>query len=193
MKKLLFSTLFILAICNLAFAQNKLPELEKVKQIKALESTFKDVKKILEDFENDDDEDEREQWFSNDNVENRVKFLGGGCSEDEGLWNVPEKIVTSIEVSPENDVGLKDVNFNISKFKKEKVEKDFPNDYDLHDENAGVLIRIEENKIQKIVFYPPKSKHGFLCDNENGLNILSGEVRFVDSLLINEIFVPFQP
>ncbi len=182
MKKILFSTFFIVLLFNIAFSQKKLPELEKVKQIKVLQSTREDVKRILNDFKNDDD-DERELTFSNDNASIDIKFWGGGCREGDGIWSVPSNVVTSVAIFPENEIELKDVDFSDSKFKKEKIKKEYSKDYDLHDEQAGLLVKVLDSEIYKIIFYPPKSKNGFLCSDESTLPIVSGEKRFVDIIL----------
>ena len=47
MKKIFAFLFFISLMCISAFAQSRIPEFEKAKQIKMLESNRKDVKKIL--------------------------------------------------------------------------------------------------------------------------------------------------
>lgn len=181
MKKI---TLFFLfsAMCGFAFAKTPLPELDKAKEIKLLESTREDVKKILADYEQDDSDDEDyKQYFSTKNAEIEVTFSSGDCSEDSAYWNVSEWVVTKIKITPED--AIKSKNFNFSNFKKEVKDEESPEFYTYHDEKSGIVFEIDEEEIQKIILYPPKSKNGFLCSNEKTLEISSNQKRLVDLIL----------
>ncbi len=182
MKKIIVFLFFILTVCGSAFAQLRLPELDKAKEIKLLESTREDVKKILAGYENDDSDDEDyKQYFSTKNAEIEITFSSGDCSEDFSYWNVSEWIVTKIKITPEDTLKTKD--FNFSNFRKETEDKEFPEFYTYHDEKSGIVFEIDEEEIQKIILYPPKSKNNLLCSNEKTLKVHSNQKRIVDLIL----------
>ncbi len=187
MKKIFVTLFFISTMCAFAFAQSPLPELDKAKQIKLLESTREDVKKIFAGYEHDDSENEDDtQYFSTKNAEIEVTFSGGDCSDDSEYWNVPKWTATKIKVTPENTIKIKDFKFNFSSFKKEIEDKEYPEDYIYHNENSGIVFQIEEGEIVKIILFPQKNKTGFLCDNENALEVFSKAKRLVDTILEEE-------
>ena len=182
MKKII--TLFFLfsAMCGFAFAKTPLPELDKAKEIKLLESTREDVKKILADYEHDDSDDEDyKQYFSTKNAEIEVTFSSGDCSENFSYWNVSEWVATKIKITTEDTIKSKD--FNFSNFKKEIPDEESPEFYNYHDEKSGIVFEIDEDEIQKIILYPPKSKNSFLCNNEKTLEVYSNQKRIVDLIL----------
>ncbi len=180
MKKIILFVFISSIMCGFVFAQSPFPELDKVKQIKLLESTRKDVKRILAEYKDDNDDDDYDQWFSNKDAEINIIFSKGNCSKEWEFWNVHKWVVTSINISLENSIKVEDINLDLSKFKKEDIYKNHPKDYTLHNVNSGILISIEDEEINTIIFYPPKNKQGFLCKNKIGLEVLSGERRFVD-------------
>ncbi|MGI8669007.1 MAG: hypothetical protein ACR2J3_04065 [Aridibacter sp.] len=193
MKKIILFVFISSIMCGFVFAQTPFPELDKVKQIKLLESTRKDVKRILAEYEDDNDDDDYDQRFSNKNAEIKVIFSRGNCADDSAYWNVSEWVVTGLIIYLENSIKVKDIKLDLSKFKKEEIDKKYPEDYSYHNEDSGILVRIEENEIQTVVFYPPKNKKGFLCNNENALEIFSGKMRLVDSVLQTEIIYESPP
>lgn len=182
MKKIV--TLFFLfsAMCGFAFAGTSFPELDKAKEIKLLESTREDVKRILAGYKHDDSEDEDSvQSFSTKNAEIEVTFSGGDCSDAMEYWNVSEWTATKIEITSEDTIKSKD--FNFSNFKKETADEESPKSYIYHDETSGIVFDIDEEEIQRIILYPPQSKNSFLCSNERTLEVFSNEKRVVDLIL----------
>ena len=92
MKKSLLSLVFALALSSFAFPQSKLPELDKIKQIKLLESTRGDVRKILADYKlKFSSETNHVELFSSINADIEIRYSSGKCSDEWGEdWNVPE-------------------------------------------------------------------------------------------------------
>lgn len=186
MKKLSITLFLILAFCAFCFAQSKLPEFDKAKEIKLLKSTREDVKKIFADFEHDEDENEDyEQYFSTKNAEIEVIFSVGNCADENSdeIWNVAEWKVTKIKITPEETLKLEDFKFDFSSFTKEIENEETPEYFKYHNENAGIVFEIYDGEISKIIIYPPKSNIAFLCANEKTSEIISGEKRLVDSIL----------
>ena len=128
MKKI--TSLFFLfsAMCGFAFAKSPLLELEKAKEIKLLESTRDDVKKIFVGYEHNNDSDEDyKQYFSTKNVEVEVAFSKGDCSDDSAYWNVSEWVAAKIKITPKDTIKTSD--FNFLNFTKETTDEEFPENY----------------------------------------------------------------
>ncbi len=107
------------------------------------------------------------------------------------FWNIPEGIVTGIKFTFENNVSVKNLNFNLSRFKKtdydifaddEEDEEEYPDYYAYYDEASGIFIRLIKDNVNEVVFHPPKSKNGRLCDNDNAKLIRSGEIPYAPRL-----------
>jgi hypothetical protein len=184
MKRIILLLAFILAACSFAFGQTSFAEFEKAREIRLLQSNLAGVKAIFAGYEHDDDEDEDyRQWFSTENAEIKVTFSKGNCAEDSEAWDVAEFVVTKIEISPENDIKVKDFKFDFSGFTKEIEDKDEPEDYIYHDETSGIIFVVESGKIVKIILFPSKSSYPLLCDNEDTKELRSNETRLVDFIL----------
>ena len=184
MKKIILLLVFNLLMCGFAFAQTPFAELDKVREIRLLESNRKNVKRILKDFEHDKDEDDDyTQSFSTENAEIKVTFSKGNCSEDDEYWNVAEWIVTKVVIIPENDIKVEDFKFDFSNFTKETEDEEYPEDYIYQNEYSGIVFQIEDNEIWKIVLFPSKNNSYLLCENEKANEISSNEKRLVDSIL----------
>lgn len=188
MKKNISLFFLFSAMCGFAFAQSPLAEFDKAKEIKILESNRDDVKKILAGYKHDDSaNDDYKQYFSTKNAEVRITFSKGDCAISSAYWNVPEWVVTNIKLTAKKKFKAKD--FDFSNFTKEIDDEELPEDYVFHDEESGIAFEIEDQEIQQIVFFPPKSKSGFLCRNENTVEVLSGEKRMANLLLEEPVCV----
>lgn len=166
---LLFAGLFLIININ-AFAQSRIPEFEKARQIKLLESTRPDVKKILKGYEYDKSEDEDlTQTFSTKNADVEITFSSGDCSDDADdtdKWNVPKGKVTKIEISLNEPVKLKNFKFDFSDFQKEQKFHDIEDLYVYHNKNLGIAFDVNDGKIETIYFFPTRSFYASLCENE---------------------------
>ena len=188
MKKIITILFFIFAVYSSAFAKSRFPEFDKVKEIKLLESTREDVKRILAGYEHDDSaDDDYKQYFSTKSAEVKITFSKGNCAESSSYWNVSEWVVTNIKLTANKKLEVKD--FDFSNFTKEVDDEELPEDYVYHDEKSGIAFEIEDQEIQQIVFFPPKSKNGFLCSNDNTMKVLSGEKRIANLLLEEPVCV----
>ena len=189
LKKILFATLFILTMSIFALPQNKLSELKKIKKIKIFKSTQKDVQKLLpnyidEDSSTEDSSAEVHSYIISAEIGYiNIDFSKGNCGEDE-YWNVRKGLVTGVSVSNFDGVKVKDLGFNLKKFKKEIEDEEYPEDFKYHNEKAGIRIDIEDGEVRSVVFYPPKSKKDFLCTNENTKDIFLGKEQLVDTVSV---------
>lgn len=123
MKKIIVSLFVISAICGFALAQSKLPELEKTKKIKFLESTRKDVKRILAGYKADDKDVES---FTTENAKIVISYTEkeecfNNDSDQILKWNVSEGRVKFIKITPEKWLEFEHLNINVSNYKKEQI------------------------------------------------------------------------
>lgn len=152
MKKIIISTIFILAACGFAFAQTPRTAVEKVKEIKLLESSRDDVQRAFINYESEDyDFEEHSQEFFSDSATVEVSYSSGKCQEnvvavEDGeeesrddvaeIWNVAEWKATKIVVDFDEAVKIEDVGFNLSDFKKQKRFPDDDDDKDSDDDES---------------------------------------------------------
>ena len=184
MKKFIILIVLGLAMSNLTFGQSPLVELDRVKEIKLLESNRDDVRKILADYNLDISDDSRYyQWFSTKNAHIMVRYSNGKCSNNSEYWNIPEWKVTSIDFSPKNLIKIPDIKVNYSKFRKERKYVNLPHSYTYHNKDLGIAFEVDKNEIQSIYLFPSKKNYSLLCDNEIAKKFYSNESWFVDSKL----------
>lgn len=170
MKKPIAFLFFISAMCISAFAQSRIPEFDKARQIKMLESNRAEVKKILAgyNFDKADDED-LAQEFSTTNADIEVTFSGGNCSDEADetdRWNVPKGKVTEIEISLNEPIKLKDFKFDISDFRKEQKYSNNEDLFTYHNKNLGIAFDVDDDEIERIYLFPTRSFYASLCENE---------------------------
>jgi len=181
MKKFIFLVIFCLAMYGFTFAQSRLPELDKIEQIKLLESTRDDVKRIFseyaEDFEEDEeDEDVEEDEISTENMRISFSYSLGNCSDDdEEEWNVPKGKVTEISIILEESAKPKALKIDLSKLERikpyeddkedEEAEED-PDDYVYYDKESGISYGLYDGEIKNIKFIPAEKNFPALCANE---------------------------
>lgn len=185
MKNFIIFAILTLALSGFTFAQSKLPELEKAKQIKLLESTREDVRKILKDYKSIDDDAD---WFEGKNADIDITYTDEDCNDEdsEELWNVPEGRVKFIEISLNSDsaeLKIEDLGFNISNFKKEQEYSNVEDQFIYHNKNFGIAFRIEEDQIEEIFFFPSNSYKSLLCDNEAAKEFYSSDSWFGNTKL----------
>lgn len=179
MKKIFVLMILSLVMCSFALAQSPLAELYQVKKISLLESTREDVLKTLAEFELGISDDLRYyQSFSNDKVHITVSYADGNCADDLEDWNVPEWKVTSIEISPKNKIQIENSGVDFSKLTKERHYANYPDSYVYHNRDSGVAFEVNENKIERIVLFPPKRNISLLCSKKAAKKFYLGKSIF---------------
>jgi hypothetical protein len=152
------------------FGQSPSRWLNHIRQIKLLESTRSDAKRILSEYETTDN-DAHYQEFSNDAVRIEMTYATGTCSDDSDdedaseVWNAREWTVTRIEISPEEPIRLKDLGLDLTKFKTERRWPDSPESLVFHDKVLGLALKSTENGIETLIFFPSRDKSARLCRN----------------------------
>ena len=168
MKSLSTILLLTLVLAFTVYAQSFTDAVAKVRQIKLLESTRDDVKRVLSGYETSY-YDDHYQVLSKEDVRIEVTYASGICEEDSGeedaseIWSVEEWTVTRIEISSDEPVALRDAGLNLRTLEKGPR---FPNDPDslvLHDKAGGVAIKTTEDGIENLIFFPPRLKANKLC------------------------------
>lgn len=179
MKNKIVFLFIILAICSSAFAQSRLGEFDKAREIKLLESGRADVRKILADFKSDADEEEDNkvkdaapiysETFSDENADIEIHYSTGDCSdesENTDEWNVSKGKVESIEISLDKPVKLKKFKFDTSYFLKEQKYANIEDLYVYHNKSLGIAFDVNDGKIETIHLFPTISYYSSLCENE---------------------------
>jgi hypothetical protein len=165
------ATILFVTFLACSSALGQLPEnlLNQIRQIKLLQSTRPDVKRILRQYESSDS-DSHYQEFSNDAVSIEVTY-SRGCQdspEDDDpseVWNVPEWTVTRIEISPDEPVTLKDSGMDLTKFRREPRYPETTDSWVYYDKVSGFAFKTTEDGIQEYIFFPPRAKSTRLCRN----------------------------
>lgn len=161
-----------------------LSDLEKIKQIKLLESNREDVHKIFAGykFEKYSDSNHKER-IEADSESIIITYSEGICEYDESDgYGVPEWKVESITVSPINDIIPKDFGFELSRYKREQVYKDNFNFYLYHDKISGISFNVFDNKISSINFFPAQKYYPLMCNQTKAKTLSSTDSLFVDKL-----------
>lgn len=198
MKKFIISLLFCLAMCSIAVAQTSLPELDKIKQIKLLESTRDDVKRIFSAFEFEDDEDGEDQIdiIYTDHLAIRFSYALGNCSdEDDEEWNVAKGKVTEISLfindpdeSPELKIDLSKLE-RIDRYKPDEDED--PDDFVYLDKNENVSYGLSDGKINTVMFTPGEKDFPSLCNNETVREFASNKEWLIEKLKKGRFFISY--
>lgn len=166
MKKCFAFLFFVLTIGVSAFAQSPLAELDKVKELKLLESTRDDAVKLLakESLGFSASSDYYSSRFYTNNAVVEVFYSTGDCSEEDEDWNVGEWKITKVAVTPKNSILIKDIGIDYSKFRQEKEFGKWGTGNDIyHNKTEGIAILALRNAVQKIIFIPSKNYYSLLC------------------------------
>jgi len=162
MKSLSITIFLILAFAGLTFGQAVSDAVAKVRQIKLLESTRDDVKRILSGYEtNDNSHHYRAFW--NDDLMITVKYSRGTCTDDSDeddpteIWNVKEWIATGIEIEPSIPITLATAGLDLATFKKEPRYADSENFLVFHNKAAGMAVKTSDAEIDTIIFFPSRA------------------------------------
>jgi len=165
--KNIFAFLFIIsAMCGFTFAQSALPTLEKIKQLKLLESTREDAIKLLNNEYvgySDSQNFHISEFFAEDaNV--RVFYSSGNCSDEDEDWNAPEGKVVKIIILPKGRFNIKDIGIEYFNLHKERPYKQYKNRYVYFDKKAGIEIFTISDSVQSISFSPSEKNFSSLCN-----------------------------
>ncbi len=170
MKRICIFSFLLLAMSINALAQSLSGEFDKIKQIKLLESSREDVKRILADYKlGKYDELHHSETFSSERIEIEVFYSTGNCSDnsfDADQWNVEKEKVEFIDISFNDSINFKDLKYNISTLRKERLLADKKEGFVYHDKSKGIAFLVENEKIISIFLIPSIDQSLLLCKNE---------------------------
>jgi hypothetical protein len=175
MKKIIILVVFSLAICGFVAAQSPLAELDKIKEIKLLESDREDVKRIFAGYKskNNNLSDYRE-WFRTPIGEIEFSYSRGKCNgEDSEDFDVSEWKVSYVQIYLKNTLRLKDIENQItgfgaklSTYQKEKMYVNDADTYVFHNKDLGIGLKVNKDIVQEIILIAPKRYYSLICDKK---------------------------
>ncbi len=185
----IFLSLLVATLLFCSFASShSLPELEKVKEIKLLESTRDDVRRILADYElgnarncciGSSKTSKYKDLFITKNAQIEVSYSDGNCSDDESDgWNVDEWKAVEIRLHPKSDLKFQEIGFDGTKFKKERVYRYYKQPIIYHRKELGISFEMMNNTVSVIRFEPQKKYLLMLCDKEKGMRLFKSSSYF---------------
>jgi len=173
MKNITTFLFLISAMCISAFTQSLSYELDKIREIKMLESTRGDVRRILAGYKSDDEYDESDsETFSSEKMNVEVSYTTGDCSDDSDdmdEWNVAKGKIKSIKISfddIDDYFNFEDFQYDISSLQKEQRYADIEDYFVYHDKDKGIAFFVNEKGIDKIWIFPVSKQSSLLCKNE---------------------------
>jgi len=176
----------VLASVVFADAQFNIPEINKLKNIRLLESSAFDVQRLLVGFETEGwDPNDYEQLFSTENYSIDTYYSSGKCSEENEIWNSAEWTVTRIEIEPKETLKIKDLGYDFNKFKKEQYYANRPYLVIYYDKEKGFAFKVndEDGEVEEIILFGPKSSRVNHCDNDQAKQFFTYDSWFGNTKL----------
>lgn len=190
MNKFLFLICLSFVVCNLVIAQS-IPELDKVKEIKLLESNRQDVRKILSSYELADtkwDYFYEDNWgyvdfFYTDNAEVKVSYADGKCEKNDFRgFNVPEWTVEYIKVSLNQPIKFSNNLIDLSKFKREQIYSNFADLNAYYNKELGIVYKVYKGQLQEINLIPSPKANLLMCHKKRAKILSSNKSIFAEPL-----------
>lgn len=168
MINLSIALLLSLFLSGLASAQTPAAVLKQVRQIKLLDTSRGDVRKLMHEYvlESEDDESDR---YSNFGADIKVYFSSGSCADDpeeddpSQIWKVQAGNATRIELSFEDEISVKDLGLDFTKLMKEQRYNYSENLLIYHDKRSGVAVEIGGEEVHNIFLFPGMPAAKSLC------------------------------
>jgi len=166
MKKFMFLGVFWFIMCGAVSAQSPLTELDKIKQIKFLESTREDVRRIFAGYKESNARVDASN-FETKFLRFNIFYSTGNCAAEDEDWNMPEGKVTSIMIFFKKSFKPEDLGVDLSSLRKEKIFTDSSEDFVYHDKNIGVSYSTCNGEIHSMDIFPPKNNYPFVCNKQS--------------------------
>jgi len=167
--------LFLIFLLSIpAFAKTSIPAFEKARQIKLLESTREDARRIFADLKTANDrkkykDDENVEFIYTKDVRIEISYTSGECAdeaEDTDEWKIGEGKAKYIEIFPQNSISTYEWDFDTSDFLQDRRFYDDFDNLTHYDKNAGISFETEYGEIKVIRFFPSDIYRNELCQNE---------------------------
>ena len=163
MKTFSFFIIFLL-LTNTCLAQ-KIPVLEKVKDIRLLHSKREDIVRLLDAESDFPSAPSTGGYFSFETANVEISYATGKCSDKDEEWNVPSGVVTSITIIPKDPLRKESLGIDFSKFRKQRTDPQRKEIYVLYDKPAGIAVGIHGDRVDAIYLFPKSQAYSKLCDN----------------------------
>ncbi len=180
--RLIFAVLFALFLTGQIRAQLPSEVFTKSQQIRFLDSSRSDVRKLFAKYESDLDDEDNSDTFQAPGLEVEVWYASGECSESAGsntfpdVWNVKNGKVIKVAIRFEHPVAIAEFTLYTSLLIREQSDEESPDNYVEFSKARGIMFDIVESGVERIVLFPPSSKSRFLChDNTWGKGFYSSK------------------
>jgi hypothetical protein len=195
MKNIVIFFFLFSAMCGFALAQSILPTLEKVKQLKLLESTRTDAIKLLsnEDVGYYDSSDFYYSDFYAEDANVRVFYSSGNCFSEDEDWNISEGKITEVRVVPKGSITIRDIGVDYSKLRKERPRRDYKKLYAYHDKKAGIEVWVYGDRVEHVNFSPSEKDFALLCDKPEVKEYYSSKRLLRNPSMKNATYHNFPP
>jgi hypothetical protein len=162
-----------------------LSDLEKVKNIKLLESNREEVRKLFAGYEKSNifKNSEYNDVFYSSDASFEFSYSEGKCQfDDSDQYESSEWNVQSVKISPIDSIDPKEFGIDLTKFRKEQMYKNVPDLYVYYDKDSGISFRTSQGKIDEINFFPQQKYNFLMCDKERAKILSSTESLFTEKL-----------
>jgi hypothetical protein len=166
--KLALAFLIALLLNGVASAQLPHQVFATAQQIRLLESTRQDVRKLFAGYESDLD-DEESDTFKTAGTTVEVSYASGECSDEPDsndsteVWSVKKGKVAKVEIRFDYPVGLAEFTLDTFYLTKEIRMEDEPGSYVQFSKTRGIMFDIDDGSVERIFLYPPAAKSKSLC------------------------------
>lgn len=143
---------------------------DKVKQIRPLESSRDDVRRLLTDF-NTNFAGQYDQTFHRGDIDVDIYYSDGSCSghaseqEYSSLWNVEEWKVVRVEVGFGETITARELGIDTAGFVKEQTYRGYSSRKTSHNKDIGIAVETEDGEVQRVIYFPKQKESRWLCQN----------------------------
>ena len=172
-----------------AIAQTPREILDKVRQIKLLQSNRADVKRLLKglEYEQGDDFDDR---FSSPDTEIGIQYSSGECATDayddwdkSKIWKSGSWLVTLVRIEFSDPVEFKQLGVNVRGLKQDRRYDDDLHSFVLFNMSSGIAFELYKDGVNRISLFPGSGSSKQLCGRLNPAeDPYAKQARFVDSI-----------
>jgi hypothetical protein len=186
MKKFIVCIIFCLTAGSFVFAQSPLDILNKVKEIKFLESTREDVEKILASKASDAGKNVSE-YYPARHMKIYVEYSSGDCSDWDENWHVTAGKAKRIKIIFNKSVSSEYLAVDLSTLKKEQIFMDSTDYFIYHNKGAGIGYEVYKSRIRSISLLPSKESYSFFCKNKKADKFYSRENWYAKKFKIKKM------
>ncbi len=149
-----------------AYSQTMGDAIERVRAIKFLETEQSEVRLLLHEMIYDGSFGNRDD-FTYGTFDIEVYYSTGECDEyEDEIFQTDAGKAVRIVISSSDDFKIGQLEFDLSKLKKEQKYRDNETSFIYHDKKIGLAVDVDEDEVEEVILFPSfisKSKH---CGND---------------------------